>query len=190
LIKGTAKGLLKRDLVPLAQINCINLDAHCDYRPAEGRHSGNGFRYAEDHGFLQKYSVVGLHENYLPQNVWYDFSNNPFFKSVSYEDIFIRQNQSFLQAVADAVSFTEDNFTGIELDLDIIENTLCSAETPSGISVSDARRYIDLTAKKLKLCYLHICEGATQLTDGRKCHTTGKLISYLVSDFVKAVNAR
>lgn len=78
LIKGVAKGLHKADLIPLAQINCINLDAHADYRPAEGRHSGNAFRYAEEDGYLQKYCVVGMQENYLPQNVWLDIVNNPF----------------------------------------------------------------------------------------------------------------
>src|SRR3954465_15937847 len=42
LIKGAAKGLQKAHQLPLPQINCINLDAHTDYRPSEGRHSGNG----------------------------------------------------------------------------------------------------------------------------------------------------
>ena len=60
LIKGSAKGLHKADKIPLAQINCINLDAHADFRPVEGRHSGNGFRYAEEDGYLQKYCVVGF----------------------------------------------------------------------------------------------------------------------------------
>jgi formiminoglutamase len=32
---------------------------------------------------------------------------------------------------------------------------------------------------------LHIAEGATRLSDGRNNESTGKLISYLVSDFVK-----
>jgi formiminoglutamase len=35
------------------------------------------------------------------------------------------------------------------------------------------------------VAYLHISEGATQLADGRKNDSTGKLISYLVSDFIK-----
>src|SRR5687767_6282081 len=47
LIKGTAKGLHQAQQLQLAQINCVNLDAHSDYRPEEGRHSGNAFRYAE-----------------------------------------------------------------------------------------------------------------------------------------------
>jgi formiminoglutamase len=32
--------------------------------------------------------------------------------------------------------------------------------------------------------------GAAQLADGRKDDTTGKLISYLVSDFIKGMNER
>src|SRR5438270_808448 len=83
-----ANSVQQAQRLPLPQINCINLDAHTDYRPEEGRHSGNAFRYAESDGFLQKYCVVGIHENYLPQNVWVDFVNNPFFDCLTYEDIF------------------------------------------------------------------------------------------------------
>lgn len=185
LIKGTAKGLLKSAKIPLAQINCINLDAHTDFRPAEGRHSGNAFRYAEEDGFLLKYCMVGLHENSLQQNVWLDIVNNPFLDCITYEDIFVREKRNFMQAVVHAVAFTEDNFTGVELDLDAIQNTLTSAETPSGISPLHARQYLTFVAGHAKVAYLHICEGAYQLTDGRKSETIGKLISFLVSDFVK-----
>jgi formiminoglutamase len=187
MIKGTAKGLYDRGLIPLAQINAINLDAHADYRPAEGRHSGNAFRYAEDDGFLQKYCVVGLHENYLPQNVWMDLVNNPFMDCITYEDIYIHEKRHFLQAVAHATAFTEDTFTGIEIDMDAIEGVLSSAQSPSGIPVADARRFVNFTALDCKVAYLHICEAATQLSDGRKDASVGKLLSYLVSDFVKAV---
>ncbi|MBI2729964.1 MAG: formimidoylglutamase [Sphingobacteriales bacterium] len=186
LIKGSAKGLYKAGLLPLAQINAINLDAHTDFRPSEGRHSGNGFRYAEEDGYLQKYCAIGIHENYLPQNVWLDIVNNPFLDFITYEDIFIHEKRNFIQAVAHATGFTEDNYTAIELDLDSIENTLSSAMTPSGISALHARQYINFAATDSKVAYIHICEGATQLSDGRKDETTGKLISYLVTDFVKA----
>lgn len=185
LIKGSAKGLFKSEKIPLAQINCINLDAHADFRPAEGRHSGNGFRYAEEDGFLEKYCVVGLHENYLPQNVWLDIANNPFMDFITYEDIFVHEKRNFIQAVAHAVGFTEDNYTGVDLDLDCIRDTLSSAVTPAGISPLHARQYLSFVSDKSKVAYLHICEGACQLTDGRKSETIGKLISYLVSDFVK-----
>jgi formiminoglutamase len=185
LIKGAAKGLHQLQKTAIPQINCVNLDAHTDYRPAEGRHSGNAFRYAEDDGFLQKYCVVGVHENYLPQNVWMDIVNNPFFDMITFEDIFIHEKRSFRQAVSHAIEFTDDNYTGIELDLDSIENVLSSACTPSGIETVHARQYINLCAAHVKAAYLHICEGASRLSNGKTSETTGKLISYLVSDFVK-----
>ena len=185
LIKGAAKGLQQAQKIPIPQINCINLDAHTDFRPSEGRHSGNGFRYAEEDGFLQKYCVIGIHENYLPQNVWLDIVNNPFLDFISYEDIFIQEKRNFIQAVAHAIDFTDDNFVGIELDLDCIENVLSSATSPSGIKTVHARQYINLCAAQSNPCYLHICEGATKLSNGAASELTGKLISYLVSDFVK-----
>lgn len=190
LIKGAAKGLAKLGQIPLAQINAINLDAHTDFRPSEGRHSGNGFRYAEEDGYLQKYCVIGVQENYLQQNVWMDFVNNPFFDMITYEDIFVQEKRNFIQALAHAASFTDDQYCGIELDLDVIENTLSSAETPSGISAIQSRQYVNFMAQQSRPAYLHICEGAVQLSDGRKCETTGKLISYLVSDFIKAYPAK
>lgn len=186
LIKGAAKGWHKAGVLQLAQLNVVNLDAHTDFRPAEGRHSGNPFRYAEEDGYLQKYCVVGVQENYLPQNVWTDFVNNPFLDMVTFEDIFLHEKRNFIQAVGHAISFTDDNLIGVELDLDIVENTLTSAQTPSGVSSINARQYINMVAAQAKPAYLHIAEGASQLTDGRKSETTGKLISYLVSDFIKA----
>ena len=186
LIKGSAKGLHKAGLIPIAQINCINLDAHTDYRPLEGRHSGNAFRYAEEDGYLAKYCVVGIHENYIPQNVWMDIVNNPFIDCITFEDIFIHEKRTFLQAVAHATNYTEDNFTGIELDLDSIANTLASAFTPSGITPQHARQFANFTGMEKRTAYIHICEGASRLINGRTDEGIGKLISYLVSDFIKA----
>ncbi|HVW60384.1 MAG TPA: formimidoylglutamase [Puia sp.] len=186
LIKGSAKGLHKAGVIPLAQINCVNLDAHTDFRPAEGRHSGNGFRYAEEDGYLQKYCAIGVHENYLQQNVWLDIVNNPFIDLITYEDIFILEKRNFIQAVAHATSFTEDSYIGLELDLDSVGGVLSSGMTPSGLMPLHARQYVTLAATDSKIAYLHICEGAVTLEDGRYDPMTGKLISYLVSDFVKA----
>jgi formiminoglutamase len=186
IIKGVAKGLFKAEKIPLAQINSINLDAQADFRPMEGRHSGNAFKYAEDEGFLGKYAIIGLHENYIPQNILMEIHENPFIQYISYEDIFIHERKNFIQAVAHATGFTEDSFTGIELDVDCIEKVLSSALTPSGINALLARQYINFTATDCKTAYLFISEGACQLIDGKKDDSTGKLISYLVSDFIKA----
>jgi formiminoglutamase len=188
IIKGVAKGLHKAEMLPLAQINVINLDAHPDFKYIEGRHSGNAFRYAAEDGFLGKYCVIGLHENYISQNILMDIHNDPFIDYISYEDIFLRERKNFIQAVAHSTGFTEDTYTGIELDMDCIENILSSAATPTGISTLQARQFVTFVAQDAKVAYLHICEGATQLADGRKNEITGKLISYLVSDFIKELS--
>jgi formiminoglutamase len=186
LIKGAAKGLYKAGLFPLASLNCINLDAHADFRPLEGRHSGNAFSYAEEDGYLQKYCVIGVHENYLNQNIWMDVVNNPFVDFITYEDIFIHEKKNFLEAIAHATTFTDDNYTGIDVDLDCIANTLSSALSPSGVDAVHARQFVSYAAADTKTAYFHICEGAARLSDGRSSETVGKLISYLVSDFLKA----
>jgi formiminoglutamase len=186
-IQGAAKGWHKAGVIEMPQINAINLDAHTDYRPEEGRHSGNAFRYAEEDGYLEKYFVIGVHENYIPQNVWIDMVNNPFVDCITYEDIFIHEKRNFIQAVAHATSFTDDTLCGIELDVDSIENALSSAASPVGITHQIARQFITFTAADSKPAYLHIAEAASKLSDGRSSETTGKLISYLVSDFIKAI---
>ncbi len=184
-IKGAAKGFYKAGVIPIAQINAINLDAHADFRPMEGRHSGNGFSYAEEDGYLEKYCVIGLHENYIPQNVWMDMVNNPFIDCITYEDIFVHEKRTFIQAVAHATSFTDDTLCGIELDMDSIADALSSAQSKVGITPIQARQYMQYAAAETKAAYLHISEGAIQLSNGENDPGTGKLISYLVCDFVK-----
>ena len=71
--------------------------------------------------------------------------------------------------------------------MDSIENALSSAATPCGISSLHARQYVNFAATDSKVAYLHICEGAAELSDGRISESTGKLISYLVLDFLKAL---
>ncbi len=185
-LKGASKGLYKAELLQLAQLNCINLDAHADYRATEGRHSGNAFRYADEDGFLNKYFILGIHENYLQQNVWTDMVNNPFIDCITYEDIYVHEKRNFRQALADAVNFTSESYCGIEIDLDAIQNVLSSAVTPCGINVLDARQFINYVATYSNVAYLHICEGASRLADGRQDSGIGKMLSYLVSDFIKA----
>lgn len=189
-LKGTALGL--REHLPTAQVNCINLDAHSDYRLTEGRHSGNGFRYAIDEGYLKRYAILGLHENYTPELVLKHLKEHPEIQFSTWEDIFLREKLSFSQALEQAFAFTEEenNQVGIELDVDCIENVLSSAMTPTGISTQQARYYIYQAARRCQVVYLHLCEGATMLENGLENRSTGKLLSYLVSDFIKGWRKR
>ena len=185
LLKGSAKQLCKQGKTGKPQINAINLDAHADYRISEGRHSGNGFRYAIEESFLKKYAVIGLHENYNSQSMMDDLYSNINIQYSSFEDIFVHEKLNFRQAVAQAFSFTDDEYVGIELDLDSIRSSLSSAMSPVGITGIHARQYLAFAANYPKIAYLHICEGATKLDSGREDDQTGKLISYLVTDFIK-----
>ena len=186
LLKGASKALHQLQKIPIPQINCMNLDAQADYRPAEGRHNGNAFRYAEDDGFLLKYCILGAQENLLPQNVWVDIVNNPFIDCITYEDIYVYNNRTFKQAVTHAIAFTEDNFTGIELDLTCADNNILSPTSGIGINLKDVRAYITGAASHTNVAYLHICEGAAQLADGSTFTSVGNLISTLVTDFIKS----
>lgn len=179
LLKGAS-------LVNDKPLNCINLDAHSDFRQMEGRHSGNGFRYAHREGYLKKYAVVGLHENYNAQDIVDEVKDDPELNFTFYEDIFVREKISFTEAVRAAIERISGKSCGVELDLDCIEGVLSSAITPAGITSLQARQYISLCAHLLHPVYLHITEGATELADGRKDATTPKLVAYLVTDFIKA----
>lgn len=167
-------------------VNCINLDAHSDFRPMEGRHSGNGFRYAHRGGFLDKYAIVGLHENYNAREIIDELVDDPDLHFSYYEDIFLRHKLTFEQAVKNAIGKTSGRPVGLELDLDCIERVLSSAKTPCGISSLQARQYITMCAEAVHPIYLHLAEGAVELRDGRKDASTAKLAAYLITDFIKA----
>jgi formiminoglutamase len=179
LIKGASRALGK-------SLAAINLDAHSDYRATEGRHSGNGFRYARKDSFLGRYAMIGLHRNYNSQAVLDDMAADPALHVSFYEDIFLKGSTTFKGAVNDAIIHSSGCPTGIELDLDCIEGVLSSAASPSGISALQARQYLYQCATQCNAAYLHLAEGATMLRDGRTDPSTGKLIAYLTADFIRS----
>ncbi|RYZ29068.1 MAG: arginase, partial [Sphingobacteriales bacterium] len=80
-------------------LNAINLDAHSDFRVQEGRHSGNGFRYAYDEHYLKKYAMLGLHEAYNSAPVVADLKANADLLPLFWEDVFMRGHMSWRDAV-------------------------------------------------------------------------------------------
>ena len=168
-------------------INAINFDAHSDFRILEGRHSGNGFSYAYEEGFLKKYFVFGLHENYTSKNVLDILKNLEDRVSFNtYDAIKIRQEKSFDQEMVSALEFIQNDCYGIEIDLDAIPNIASSAMTLSGFSVEELRQFVNYFASNKNATYLHICEGAPDLGEEKNNHLIGKLIGYLVTDFIKS----
>ena len=181
-IKGTA-------LAKGKAVNAINFDAHSDFRILEGRHSSNGFSYAFEEGFLKKYFIFGLHENYTSKSVLALIKKiEDRVRYNTYDSINIRKEKNFEHELFIASEFIQTDFYGIEIDLDAIPDIASSAMTLSGFSIEELRQFISYFGKNKNAAYLHICEGAPDLCYDKNNHLIGKLIGYLVTDFIKANN--
>ena len=181
MLKGTSKGLGKK-------VNAINIDAHADLRPRDYRHSGNGFTYAHAEGFLKRYFMFGLHENYITHAIaktMEDWADD--IKYNSYEQLDVRREKDFDSEARVALDFVADNqsFFGLEIDLDVVENMPASALSPSGFSVEKLRRLNHFFSRSDQLRYLHICEAAPHLENADEMIKVGKTITYLITDFVR-----
>jgi formiminoglutamase len=170
------------------KLNVINCDPHTDFRPLEGRHSGNGFSYAFYENFINRYSVFCMHEQYNTSSVLQDFTknNNRLFYS-TYENVFVRESICFKEALNQTINFVQQQICGVEIDLDAITNVPSSAKTSSGISPVQARLYAYQCGKQLHAKYFHIAEGAPILSHIKADNKTGKLIAYLITDFIKGI---
>jgi len=175
-IKGASLALKK-------SINAVNFDAHTDFRKEEGRHSGNGFSYAYSEGFLSKYFVFGLHENYTSGTIFKALDSNEDLGYNIYESIAVRKETSFKSALKQALLHINSKPYGIEIDCDAIQNVPSSAMTPSGFQTNKARRFLNYFAQHKNAAYLHVCEAAPNTENP---HQIGKLITYLITDFIRA----
>ncbi|MEM5566289.1 formimidoylglutamase [Psychroserpens sp. AS72] len=175
-IKGTSLALNK-------QINAINFDAHHDFRAEEGRHSGNGFSYAFAEGFLKNYFVFGLHENYTSDRIFRTLKKLKTIKFNTFESMMVRREKSFDAEMNRALEHISSKQFGLEIDCDAIQDLPSSAMTPSGFAVNKTRAFVNFFGKQEHVAYLHICEAApTPETETQ----VGKLISYLITDFIRA----
>ncbi|GIU52016.1 formimidoylglutamase [Shewanella sp. KT0246] len=147
----------------------VNLDPHSDFRPREGRHSGNGFSYAAANGALAYYHVLGLHELKNSETTldqlslfgghWHSFQQIWVRREISFEDA--------LKAIANNLNQTQLP-VALELDVDAIAKMPSSASTYAGVPLLDACHYIHYIAKHCQTAYLHIAEAAPQ------CHEAGE----------------
>lgn len=169
--------------------NSANLDPHADFRPLEGRHSGNGFSYAWQDGYLQHYFVLGLHElkNSAATLAQLHQASADF---CSYQRIFVRQELSYQQALdqcVDAVTRGQGDI-GIELDTDSISLMPVSAFTNCGIPLPAAEQFVYQLAKLPRSRYLHLAEAAPEqhpagITAGY--NEAGQVLAALVYAFIQ-----
>lgn len=174
IIKSISKSLEQ-------SISVINFDPHADFRPLEGRHSGNPFSYAYDHGFLNKYAILGLHQSYNSQYILDQLTKNDFL--FSFFDDYLSKKANFEQDLITFYEHINSGEFGIELDLDAIAYMPSSAFSPSGMAVEEARSYILQMAKSKNVQYLHLPEAAPK--NEKEEAIVGKTLAYLVSDFIK-----
>ncbi|MDQ8005092.1 MAG: formimidoylglutamase [Pedobacter sp.] len=175
IIKGASLALQTK-------VNVLNIDAHTDLRtPEEGRHSGNGFSTAIKDGYLNQYRIFGLHQSYVSEAQLDFISQNESIKAVYFDDL-LNEHKDILNEAKNLLKDVKSPL-GLEIDLDCMASILSSAATSSGFSLNEVRKLV--LQLQNKFSYLHICEGAYQLNDGRKDDTIGKTIAYLISDFIK-----
>jgi len=187
---NNAYPLLKALAASHGHAHAVNLDAHSDFRRLEGRHSGNGFRYAYEEGYLRKYAMLGLHEAYNSAAIVAILNENPDLLPVFFEDIFLRHKTDWNAAVAQSLRFVNGHAFGVELDVDCMEQALSSAATPVGITTQQALHYLYQCGRDKNAAYLHLPEGVSERADGLKDPFTGKLLSYLAQAFCKGVLER
>lgn len=165
IIKGASLALSSK-------IDVLNIDPHCDFRKLEGRHSGNGFSYAYEEGFLNQYTVYGMQPYYNNKYMIDRFQKED---NLQYE---ILENCSLdvFQKVIDSYS---DSF-GLEIDMDTVIDFPTSAITSVGFSSTELRKMLQLANKK-NLAYIHLTESAPKT--GFE-YRNGKLLSTLVCDII------
>lgn len=161
-------------------VNALNIDAHTDLRTTDYRHSGNGFSYALKNGFLKKYSIFGLHQNYTPEYIFKEMDNSEDLQYSLMENLQKIDKTATFQENLDFVKV--DNF-GLEIDCDAISGFPSSAVSPTGFSLNEVRELTRLAGKDKNCCYLHVCEAIA-----KDDFPTAKALSYFVTDFIKAKN--
>jgi formiminoglutamase len=159
------------------KIDVLNIDPHADFRKLEGRHSGNSFSYAMQEGYLGKYTVLGLHQSYNSESMLQDLEKQGV--DFTFFEDYIDDKELFYR---DLFKFEEKQF-GLEIDMDTIKQMPSSAYTPSGFSVEEMRRAIRSLSSSSDVVYLHLPEAAPQ--NEREATFVGKVITYLVTDFIK-----
>jgi formiminoglutamase len=163
-------------------LHVINLDPHADCRSLEGRHSGNPFSYGIKEGYINNYTVLGLHENYNSETI-YNFLDTHDCRYTFFEK-YLLDPEKLLEDLNASLNQQSQTSIGLEIDLDAISNMPSSAFTPSGFELNLVRKYIKIAGENTKVKYLHLPEGAP--INDHENRIIGKTLSYLVIDFIKS----
>ncbi len=168
----------------------LNVDPHADFRPPEGRHSGNGFRYAYDEGALAAYQVIAYNPLKNSEGSQQALAEAGF-GGVSYQQLYVERAITLAGALTQCSKQLLGHPTGLELDLDAISFLPASAYTNAGMALADAEHLIYKGAKLLRPSYLHLCEGAPARHPAGTQHgmsDVGQATAALVTAFIQAMS--
>lgn len=179
-IKGSSRAIGKA-------LNVLNIDAHTDLRRLEHRHSGNGFSFAREEGFLGRYTIFGLARNYTPQYIFDEIGTSEKTEFRLFEELIEYSSEDLNTAFMDSLEFVRDEEFGLELDCDVMKDFSASAQTPSGFSIEQVRHFISLAARLPECSYLHLCEAAPTTENPGQ---VGKALSFFITDFMKSAHGR
>ncbi|GLS82294.1 formimidoylglutamase [Paraferrimonas haliotis] len=173
-------------------LNCVNFDPHSDFRPLEGRHSGNGFHYAAAQQLLNRYHIVGLHELKNSQ-ASLDALKQHHASWDSYQALYHHRAKTLEQALSQRVEEYRalTNPLAIEVDLDVINAMPSSARSIATLPLNDVLFGIHQFASLQQVCYLHLAEGAPSCApEGELAgqRDVGQALAELIVCFVQSHN--
>lgn len=172
-------------------VGAINLDPHADFRACEGRHSGNGFSYAYQHGALAHYHVVGLHPAKNNARSLQRLQQAEF-TWVTLQQLWDQPWAEQLQAIDQRSTGWQCPF-GIEIDIDALYAAPASAINFIGLSIQHAATLVSRLAANPQARYLHLAEAAPSLhPQGRSSGdiATAQILSELVLAYLQGYSRR
>jgi formiminoglutamase len=178
LTKGSALALNKK-------INAINLCAYTKTK-ATGDGANNNLIRTLTEGFLNRYFIFGIHENYANQLVLNQIKRlKKRIKYNTFESIFVRQELKFKAEIKKAKAFVSDDIYGVEIDCDAIESLTKKSKTFCGLSLNKSRIFVAKVTHHHNIGYIHF--GKTTYPSSKNEVTkTAKLMSCFITDFLRS----
>jgi formiminoglutamase len=168
-----------------APVNALNLDPHPDVRALEGRHSGNGFSYAREHGLLDRYAVLGLSEYAVNSASLDRLNTTPGWTYETLESWAVRGETSWESAMDRMLGHVQKGRFGLEIDVDGITGAPSSAQTASGLTWLQARELAYRAGQTGQVSYLHLTELALNYASEGERPGQAKAAAMLLLDFVR-----
>lgn len=184
LIKGVSRSLG----LPLS---VINIDPHADLRAPEGRHSGNGFTYAFEEGFLAKYHIFGLQEELNNEYILRQIHAEREKSATLWQHMLKQGEAQWSHLLNQALERLQPQPLGLEIDMDSVTHYPASAFNANGYSETQLRALAMQVGNSAPLSYVHICEAAPILEKNiNRRNASAKYLALLLADIIKSQNSK